>query len=261
VTTLINLKIAKFVLLKQKLEMESAAELNRTKDEFLANMSHELRTPLNAIIGFSEIMYCEKMGVLSPVYKEFLKDILTSSKHLLHLINEMLDLTKIEAGKMEFHYETINMSGLLNEIKDTFLILAAEKHITLSMHLDPTLVYIVLDPERLKGIFYNYISNALKFTLDGGQVSISVFVDINHTFRLEVKDTGVGIHKKDLNRLFIEFQQLDNTISKKYQGTGLGLALTKHIVEALGGRVGVSSILGKGSIFYAVLPYIEPSNK
>lgn len=254
VKTLINLKVAKFVLLNQKIKMEANADLNRIKNEFLANMSHELRTPLNAIIGFTELMHSEKLGPVSAEYKEFLNDILTSSFHLLQLINQILDLTKIESGKITFKLEKINFHALVQEIKDTFYVLALKKNITLNIVISSSLTEIIQDSEKLKCVFYNYISNAIKFTPSSGHINVSISPVSLDTFRIEVKDTGVGIQKQDLKKLFVEFQQLDNSLSKQYQGTGLGLALTKHIVEAMGGKVGVESVLGVGTTFYAILP-------
>ena len=229
-------------------------EANRLKSEFLANMSHELRTPLNAIIGFSEMMHDGKAGVMPPQQKEFTGDILTSARHLLQLINDVLDLAKVEAGKMEFHPEPVDLPKLINEVRDVVRTLIARKHIKVSTQIDPGLTGLVLDPGKLKQVLYNYLSNAIKFTHDEGEITVRAVPEDADHFRLEVRDTGIGIKPGDLGRLFVEFEQLDTSISKKYQGTGLGLALTRRIVEAQGGRVGVNSELAKGSTFYVVLP-------
>ncbi len=229
-------------------------ESNRLKSEFLANMSHELRTPLNAIIGFAALIHGAKAGPISAQQKEYLGDILTSSRHLLQLINDVLDLAKVESGKMEFHVESVNLGKLVLEVRDTLRGLAAEKRIGIDLALDPALRRANLDPAKFKQVLFNYLSNAIKFTLEGGSVVIRTSCEGAETFRLEVEDTGIGIKPEDLGRLFGEFQQLDASTAKKHGGTGLGLVLTKRIVEAQGGSVSVESVVGKGSIFGAVLP-------
>jgi PAS domain S-box-containing protein len=232
-------------------------EANRLKSEFLANMSHELRTPLNGIIGFAELMHDGKVGSVSADHKEYLGDILNSSRHLLQLINDVLDLAKVESGKMEFRPEPVNLKKLVGEVRDILRTLTAEKRIQLTCEIDPAIDAIVIDPAKLKQVLYNYLSNALKFTPDGGTVVVRVRPEDDARFRLEVEDSGIGIPAEDFNRLFIEFQQLDATSSKKYQGTGLGLALTRRIVEAQGGEIGVTSTPGRGSAFYAILPRLS----
>jgi signal transduction histidine kinase len=229
-------------------------EANRLKSEFLANMSHELRTPLNGIIGFAEIMHDEKVGPISPEHKEYLGDILTSSKHLLQLINDVLDLSKVEAGKMEFTLAPVDPAVVVREVSEIVRTLAARKQIRLRTEIDAALGCVMADARSLKQILYNYISNALKFTSDEGKVIVRVKAENKDNFRIEVEDSGLGISAEDIGRLFVDFQQLDASTGKKYSGTGLGLALTKRIVETQGGRVGVSSTRGIGSIFFAILP-------
>jgi PAS domain S-box-containing protein len=231
-------------------------EANRLKSEFVANMSHELRSPLNGIIGFAELMHSGKTGSVSDPHKEFLGDILTSSRHLLQLINDVLDLARVEAGRIEFHPEPVDLAKLVGEVRDGLRPLAATKRIQVKTQIDPGLNGVTADPAKLKQLLYNYLSNALKFTPDGGQVTVRVGPEEAGTYRIEVKDTGIGIRPEDLGRLFVEFQQLKAGTAKKHQGTGLGLALTKRIVEAQGGRVGVRSAPGTGSIFFAVLPRV-----
>jgi protein-histidine pros-kinase len=227
-------------------------EANRLKSEFLANMSHELRTPLNAIIGFSELMFDGKVPVTD--HHEYLGDILTSSRHLLQLINDVLDLAKVESGKMEFRVEAVHLPRLVGEVKDILRSLAARSHCRIEVEVAPGVEEVQLDPAKLKQVLYNYLSNAVKFSPEGGHVWIRAVPDGADRFRLEVEDQGIGIAPADIPRLFVEFQQLDAGAAKKYQGTGLGLALTKRIVEAQGGRVDVKSSVGKGSIFSATLP-------
>jgi PAS domain S-box-containing protein len=231
-------------------------QANRLKSEFLANMSHELRTPLNGIIGFAEIMHDERVGPISDDHKEYLRDILTSARHLLQLINDILDLSKVEAGKFEFTPRPIDLEMVVAEARDVVRTLAAKRHIKLATSVAPSLTGIVADPRSLKQVLYNFLSNALKFTPEGGEVSVCVTEDDRDFFRLEVRDTGIGIRAEDMGRLFVEFQRLHSGPASQYAGTGLGLALTKRIVEAQGGRVGVESAPGKGSTFYAVLPRV-----
>jgi signal transduction histidine kinase/CheY-like chemotaxis protein len=229
-------------------------EATRLKSEFLANMSHELRTPLNAIIGFAELMHDGKVGHVSALHRDCLNDILTSSRHLLQLINDVLDLSKVEAGKMEFRPEPVDVATVVGEVRDILRGLSAQKRIPLAVEVDPALGQVFLDPGKMKQVLYNYLSNALKFTPEGGKVTVRARAEGEESFRLEVEDSGIGIRTEDMGRLFAEFQQLDASAAKAYPGTGLGLALTKRIVEAQGGRVGVASTPGRGSVFHAILP-------
>ena len=237
------------ILRRKRIEEET----NRIKSEFLANMSHELRTPLNAIIGFAELMHSEKTEPISTTIKEYLGDILSSGRHLLQLINEILDLSKIDAGKMEFFPELINLNDLLLEVSESLGALIKAKKLKLEIKTDPLLKYVVIDPNKFRQVLYNYLSNAIKFS-DHGKIGISTHVLPGGYFRIDVKDSGIGIPEDKINQLFVAFQQLDISVAKKYQGTGLGLALTRSIVEAQGGQVGVRSVPGKGSTFYAILP-------
>jgi protein-histidine pros-kinase len=233
---------------------ERKQQANRMKSEFLANMSHELRTPLNAIIGFAELISDDRVDGNSPRLKEFMGHILVSGHHLLQLVNDILDLSKVEAGKMEFYPEKVDLAQLVNEVVTMLRTHASNRKLRVNAEVDAALNDVVLDPARLKQVLYNYLSNAIKFTSEGGRVDVRVGVDTPAAFRLEVEDTGPGIREQDLGRLFVEFQQLDATLTKKHSGTGLGLSLTKRIVEAQGGRIGVSSVVGQGSVFHAILP-------
>lgn len=235
-------------------EKSSAQEASRMKSEFLANMSHELRTPLNSIIGFSELMSDGKVGPIADNHKEYLGDILTSAKHLLQLINDVLDLAKVEAGKLDFDCKSIDIQRLIYEIRDTLRSIAASRDISVDIQIADNLKEVLGDAARIKQVLYNYLSNALKFTHEGGKVSISAERTGDAFFTISVTDSGDGIADENISRLFVEFEQLDASIGKRHQGTGLGLALTKRIVEAQGGEVGVESVLGEGSMFYATLP-------
>ena len=246
----------------EELEMinNKMKKIVRHKDEFLANMSHDLRTPLNGIIGFAEIMRDGKAGPLSDEHKEYLDDILSSAHLLLLLINDVLDLAKISSGKMEFLPEKIDISQIVNEVRNIFIKTIQEKHITLKIQINSTLA-IIIDPNKLKQIVYNLASNAFKFTPAGGAVTIIVRHQDNDTFTLEVHDTGIGIHQKDFNKLFIAFQKINADPHQLYPGTGLGLALVKRIVEAQGGHIDVLSTLQKGSVFSVTLPCIASQDK
>ena len=238
------------------LESQNAEILRATqlKSEFLANMSHELRTPLNSITGFSEVLIDEMAGPVNEAQREYLGDILEGSRHLLHLINDVLDLSKVEAGKMTFRPEVVDLEHSIQETAQMLALMAKQKEIQIGSEVDPEGRHAFLDPARFKQVLFNYLSNALKFTPAKGKITVRVIAEADRWFRLEVEDTGVGIAHKDQQLLFQEFHQLDTSVSKQFQGAGLGLALTKRIVEAQGGRVGVQSQPGVGSIFFALLP-------
>src|SRR2546421_707129 len=236
-------------------------EANRLKDEFLANMSHELRTTVNAIIGFTEMMYDGEVEDDPETQHEYLGDVLSSSRHLLQLINDVLDLAKVQAGKMTFYPEKVNLEQVVGEVRDILRLLIHDKHLRFETEIDKTLRWAVIDPSKLKQVLYNYLSNAFKFTPDEGQVTVRIKREGEGAFLIEVEDTGIGIPPEDLGRLFVEFQQLDAGMAKKHRGTGLGLALTRSIVEAQGGRVGVRSVPGQGSTFFAILPQVNTTIK
>ncbi len=233
---------------------EAAREASRQKSEFLANMSHELRTPLNAIIGFSELLHDRNVPLDSDKAREYLSDIITSGRYLLRLINDVLNIAKVEAGKLEFRPESVDLRPVFDEIVAVLGTTAGRKKIRIETDVGLGLDDLYIDPSRLKQVLYNYLSNALKFTPEGGRVCVRASVESALRFRVEVEDNGPGIAEKDLRRLFVEFEQLEAGRAKQHQGTGLGLALTKRLVEAQGGAVGVRSTIGQGSVFFAVLP-------
>jgi PAS domain S-box-containing protein len=236
-------------------------QANRLKSEFLANMSHELRTPLNAIIGFAQLMHDGKVGTVSAQHREYLGDILGSARHLLQLINDVLDLSKVEAGKMEFSPESVNLNKIIDEVRQVLQALSASKRLTVGAQVSAAVEQLVIDPAKLKQVLYNYLSNAIKFTPEGGRIIVRALAQGEDRFRIEVEDTGIGIAAEEIGKLFVEFQQLKSGTAKTHQGTGLGLALTKKIVEAQGGRVAVESAPGRGSVFTAVLPRIAAKAK
>lgn len=234
--------------------LEGARAASVAKSRFLASVSHELRTPLNGIIGFSELLYDEKVGRIAEEQRELLADILASSRQLLQLIEDVLDLSKIEAGRMEFHPERQKLRDLVSEVSDVVRPLADKKNLRLSLDVDAGLEAAV-DGARFKQVVYNYLSNAVKFTPEEGSICVRLRTG-DGKLRLEVEDTGIGVTDEGISRLFQEFGQLPESRSAG-QGTGLGLALTRHIVEAQGGTVGVASRRGAGSTFYAELPLIQ----
>jgi PAS domain S-box-containing protein len=236
-------------LLQLNREMQQASRL---KSEFLANMSHELRTPLNAVIGFAELLHDGKVDPSGPQHKEFLGDILASGRHLLQMVNDVLDLSKIEAGKLEFRPERVQIGALIGEVLGVLRGTSAGRRVQIDVEGDPEDT-VVLDPARFKQVLYNLLSNALKFTAEEGRVTVRTALS-EQGLRLEVEDTGIGIRPEDVGRLFVEFGQLDAGIGRRAMGTGLGLALTKRLVEAQGGTVAVRSTFGVGSTFTVTLP-------
>ena len=232
-------------------ELERA---NQAKDRFLASMSHELRTPLNGIIGFAEFLADGRPGPVNEKQKEYLEDILKSGQHLLHLINDMLDLVKVQAGKLELSPEVFEIRSGIEEVCAVVHPIAEQKNIDVRVEIDPGLDAITLDLQRFRQILYNLLSNALKFTDDGGVVTIKADRRADGNIRLSVRDSGIGIAADDIPRLFTEFEQLETGIARRFGGTGLGLALTKSIVTLQGGSIDVESEVGVGSTFTVALP-------
>lgn len=237
-----------------QLENQRLMAASKIKSDFLANMSHELRTPLNAIIGFSELLEMKIAGELNEKQSRFVNDILVSGRHLLGLINDILDLSKVEAGKIEPVIEKIPVADAINE----GLILIKEKarrhNIVLKVELDPNLKFIEADMQRFKQILFNLLDNAVKFSKkEGGTITITAKKE-DSMAKFSVSDTGIGVKEEDLVRLFREFEQIDSGISRKYGGTGLGLSITKKLVELHGGNISVKSKFGEGSTFTFVLP-------
>ncbi|MDI6784995.1 MAG: ATP-binding protein, partial [bacterium] len=226
---------------------------DRLKSEFLANMSHELRTPLNSILGFSELLKEPAFGPLTEKQFEYLNNIASSGRHLLELINDILDLAKVDAGKIELHLEPLPIVQLLDEVQSIVRSIAKEKNIRVLRELPPDLTTIPVDHSRFKQIMYNLLSNALKFTPENGTVTITANPE-KDAVRISVQDTGIGIAEEDQARIFNEFEQVDGSRARKYEGTGLGLALTKRLVELHGGNIWVESEIGKGTKFTFTIP-------
>jgi hypothetical protein len=239
-------------LQEAKNRAESAA---RAKSDFLASMSHELRTPLNGIIGFAEFMIDGKPGPLNDKQKEYLGDVLASGRHLLQLINDLLDLSKVESGKMPLFPEAFHIADAIEEVCAVMKPLAQPKNIAITTIIEPPLDVVTFDEQKIKQVLYNLLSNAVKFTGDGGQVQISAAIRDASRLVLRVSDNGIGIKAEDMARLFTDFEQLDAGIARRHTGTGLGLALTRRLVELHGGAINVESDFGKGSTFTVVLPF------
>ena len=240
---------------RQNAELERA---NRLKSEFLANMSHELRTPLNAIIGFSEVLCDGILGPLEPPVREYVDDIQQSGRHLLDLINEVLDLSKIEAGKMKVEASPVGVVDLIHGSARMVREIAMNHGVHITVDADESLGECWLDARRCKQILNNLLSNAVKFTEAGGSVTLSA----NHldgpgggTLEIVVADTGIGIARDDIERLFQPFEQIDGSLSRRFEGTGLGLVMVRRLAQLHGGDVTVESTVGEGSRFTVRLPY------
>jgi PAS domain S-box-containing protein len=237
-----------------EVQNERVQEANRLKSEFLARMSHELRTPLNSIIGFSEYLVAQGNGNLTAEQREYLDDIRNSGNHLLQLINDVLDLAKVEAGKMELGPESFSPRKAVDEVCSVVRPMVKEKGIHLRTSVEAGLELVTLDPLRFKQILYNLVSNAVKFTDTAGGIDIRLKRADGDRLRLDITDTGIGIPPEAMPRLFREFEQLDAGPGRRYQGSGLGLSLTKKLVELHGGTIGVESSVGHGTTFSVVLP-------
>jgi two-component system sensor histidine kinase/response regulator len=248
-------KQAEEALVKAKI---GAEEASLAKSQFLANMSHELRTPMNAILGFSELLQDQTFGELNPKQARYIDNILNSGRHLLQLINDILDLSKIEAGRMELDARVFDAAVALNHVQNVVKPLAAKKQVTLVTEVDAPLPPITADEAKFKQILYNLLSNAIKFTMEGGRVTVSARWN-SPWLELSVSDTGIGIEPGDQSRIFGEFEQVDSSYARQHQGTGLGLTLTRKLVEMHGGRIRVESEgKGKGSTFSFVIPATPP---
>ncbi|MCH7819586.1 MAG: PAS domain S-box protein, partial [Candidatus Marinimicrobia bacterium] len=241
---------------------EEAEEANEIKSQFLANMSHELRTPLNAIIGYSEMLDEEFQESGEQQHSDDVKKINRSGKHLLSLINDILDISKIEAGKMDLYVESFTIKSLIDEVITTITPLAEQNRNSLKFSIADKSVTIQNDRTKLRQILYNLLSNACKFTTDG-KINLSANIKKNEDgedcFLVEVTDSGIGMTKEQLKKIFNPFIQADSSTTRRYGGTGLGLVLTKQITELLGGKISLISEMGKGTTFTVTVPANIPS--
>ncbi len=238
-------------------------ESNRLKSQFMANMSHELRTPLNSIVGFSEVLLTRLEGEISARYTKFLSNIHTSGQHLLRIINDILDLSKIEAGQVDLHPEAISVRDVADGVCTIMRSLAVKRKIRFLKEIPDNLPPLHADPVKYKQILYNLVSNAVKFSPDDSKVEIRARYlsqeasSLNEeSIQVDVVDHGIGIDPRDHHKVFQEFRQVDGTLTRKYEGTGLGLSLVKRFVEIHGGEITLTSRPGEGSTFSVVLPRI-----
>ena len=270
-----NLKEKSAQLKQSNTELQ---RVSRMKSDFLANMSHELRTPLNAIIGFSELLLDQHFGELNDIQQEYLTDVLESGRHLLSLINDILDLSKVEAGKVEMSLSEVPIEELLHGSLGMIRYKAMKHNISLSVSIGDIPERLVADERKLKQILFNLVSNAVKFTNDGGTIEVHadtvtkdwlkdnvpllfmseleqlIEKDSDRFLKISVKDTGIGIAEEHMKKIFEAFEQVDSSRAKRFEGTGLGLALCKNFVEMHGGMIWVESSPGNGSTFSFVLP-------
>jgi len=237
-----------------RIENERLVAADNAKSEFLSSMSHELRTPLSASIGFSELLKMSVAGELNEKQKHYVDNILESNQFLLTLINDILDLSKIEAGKIELVPKILSVPVTINETLSLIKEKAMSHNVILKTEFDPELDFIEADKQRFKQVLFNLLSNAVKFSKEeGGTVTITAKKE-GDMAKFSVSDTGIGIKEEIINKLFQKFEQLGSSISKKYGGTGLRLAITKQLVELHGGKIWAQSRYGEGSTFTFLLP-------
>jgi len=249
-------KQAEEKMLQAKMAAEAA---NRAKTNFIVNMSHELRTPLNAVIGFSDLLLSETVGPLNEKQKRYTENISKSGSHLLDVINDVLDISRLELGNIELYYETVDIPGVIEEVQRVLSSLSAEKNIRIEYKVEQGLKTIDVDRVKFKQVLYNLLNNAIKFSFEGGKVNITARSE-KDMVEISVKDEGIGINDADYARVFLPFVQIDESISRKHGGVGLGLALVKRFVELHGGQVWVEASPGKGSIFAFRIPK-RPENE
>ncbi|UGV41433.1 PAS domain S-box protein [Methanococcoides orientis] len=247
-------KINEFLLV-EKAKAEATA---RAKSEFISTMSHEIRTPLTVIIGYADLLGMQSFGTLNKEQESYVQNILESGTHLLALINDELDLSKIEASKMELYIEEVSIPDIIDDVRTKLMPLTLSKNIDIRTNVNPDIVTIKADKMKFKQILYNFVSNALKFTPEKGTITIKTR-PMNNMIQIDVIDTGIGISEENMKELFQPFKQVSNFETREQHGTGLGLTLVKKIVELHGGEVLVESEVGKGSTFGFTMP-IDPES-
>ena len=236
---------------------ERAEQANKAKSDFLANMSHELRTPLNAVLGFSEALSAEFFGKLNAKQHDYIDSIHRSGRHLLQIINDILDLSKIDAGRLELVREPVDVAEMVAAAVDLIRPSAEEHGVTVTTELVPHLPVIEADELRLRQILLNLLSNAVKFTLPDGSIRVCVRVHDGHQLEIVVSDTGIGMSPQDIPRALEMFTQVDNTLTRKYEGTGLGLPLSKALAELHSGQLKIASAPGRGTTVTVLLPLVS----
>ncbi len=235
-------------------ENRQLAEVGRVKGVFLANMSHELRTPLNAVLGYTHLLQAGTVQPDSPKFSHYLRQIGASGRHLLELIDKVLNFSNAESAQLKLRREPMQLQRLVQHVLETLQAKSQQKAIQFAVEIDDSLGVVEVDELRFSQALGHYLSNAVKYSHDGAWVNVRAWAEGEANFRLEIEDTGIGIAEADVPRLFTPFQQLSEGNMKRYPGAGLGLALTRRLIEAHGGSVGVNSRLGVGSVFWAVLP-------
>jgi len=243
-------------LRESNLLLESA---NRHKSEFLANMSHELRTPLNSIIGFSELLKEKIFGELNAKQSEYVKNIFNSGKHLLDLINDILDLSKIESGEIVVYREIISLNKVIQSCAAIVSERVKKNKLKLNVFISEGENLIYADERKMKQILLNLLTNAVKFTPEGGEILVQA-ESTEAGVKIVVKDSGIGIDPKDQERIFEEFKQVENNYTRKLEGTGLGLAIVKRLVDLQGGWLKLDSALGEGTSFTFFIPKVDKGN-
>lgn len=244
------------IAIRQATLYAEAQKATRMKSEFLANMSHELRTPLNAIIGFSEMLENQNYGSLNSKQKSYIHNVIKSSRHLLSLVNDILDLSKVESGSMELNYELFELAPVIFDAMAVIEGIAHKKYIAVQCYVDPAIKFAYADPSRFKQILFNLLSNAVKFTRERGRVSLNAYLakDNPKNLVIEILDTGIGISEADREMVFSVFQQVDASYARLQEGSGLGLALTQKLVRLHGGDIDFTSQVGQGTTFTFNLP-------
>lgn len=238
------------IFLKAEKDIEAA---NRTKNGLIMNMSHELRTPLNSVIGFSDLLLEGAFGSLNTRQSKYVSNILTSGKNLLEIINNLLDISRLEAGERSLHYEDVDIASLIGEVRMSLLSLASNKKISMEVKVDASLDNIRADRIKLRQILYNLMNNAVKFTPDKGRVTVSASKK-EGMLEIKVSDSGIGVSKEDHERIFLPFVQADSSTARGYGGAGLGLYIAKNFIDLHGGKIWVESEAEGGSMFIFTLP-------
>jgi signal transduction histidine kinase len=238
------------VLLKAKKDAEAT---NRAKNSFIMNMSHELRTPLNSVIGFSDLLLEGAFGPLNTKQSKYVNNILISGKSLLEIINNLLDISRLEAGEKTLKYEEVDIASLIGEVRMSLLSSASVKKINVELKIDPSVGNIKADITKLRQILYNLVSNAIKFTPARGKVIISACRK-GDVLEVKVSDNGIGLSKESHEKIFMPFTQADSSAARGYGGAGLGLYIVRNFVDLHGGKIWVDSEVGKGSTFTVTIP-------